>query len=207
MSGTKASGVVRMRYAHCCVGITEAYMFATLKHVVSGMVVPPTGPGRFPIPSMLVSSFVAHGGAPGPRELTVSFTDNRINILNSTTGPLEFKALEPGYPVTAHQALELIDTEIPGPGVYYFDFIVDGVHVGRLPLMAVADTPDWKFPTDPVNLGRYARPGIMLDWGHVLDRVEQHADGTITLHHVYEVWPVLSPPPSRSRSEVSLSCN
>jgi len=194
MSGTTSSGVVRMRYAHLCVRVTDVSLFATIEHMMTGLLVPATGPGRFPVPSMLASAFVAHGGAPGPRELTVAFTDNRINILNSTTGPLEFKTLGAGYPITAHQALELIDMEIPGPGVYYFDFIVDGVDVGRLPLMMIADTPARRLPTEPLQLGRFARPGIMLDWGHLLDRFEHHAEGTLTLHHVYEVWPVLTSP-------------
>jgi hypothetical protein len=194
MGGTAASGAVGMRYAHLCLGVTEELIFATIEHVMSGVIVPARGAGRFPVPSMLASAFVAYGGAPGPRELMVAFTDNRLNILNGTTGPLEFKAREPGYPVTAHQALELEDMGVPGPGVYYFDFIVEGVHVGRLPLMMIADTPDRKYPTDPLQLGRFARPGIMLDWGHLLDRFEQHPDGTLTLHHVYEVWPVLTNP-------------
>jgi hypothetical protein len=123
--------------------------------------------------------------------LTVAFTDNRLNILQSNTAPLEFKAMEPGYPVTAHQALGLTDMEIPGPGVYYFDFVVEDVHIGRLPLMMVADTPELSLPTAPMQLGPFARPGIMLDWGHLLDKFEKHDDSTLTLHHVYEVWPVL----------------
>jgi hypothetical protein len=34
----------------------------------------------------------------------------------------------------------------------------------------------------------------VLDWGHLLDRFEQHPDGTLSLFHIYEVWPVLTDP-------------
>lgn len=50
--------------------------------------------------------------------------------------------------------------EIPGPGIYYFDFIIDGVDVGRLPLMMIADTPDRKLPTDQLKLARSLRLGL-----------------------------------------------
>jgi hypothetical protein len=199
MSGTTSSDVVRMRYAHYCLRVTQQSLFAAIEHIMTGLVVPVTRPERFPVPSMLVSAFVAHGAAPGPRKLTVAFTDNNLNVLNSTTGPLEFKALEPGYPVTAYQALELITMEIPGPGVYYFDFIIDGVHVGRLPMIMIGDTPERRLPTDPLNLGRFARPGIMLDWGHLLDSFEQHPDGTLTFTMSMRCGRCLATPRYRSR--------
>lgn len=73
MTETTSSGVVRMRYAHLCLRVTEVSVFATIEHMMTGLLVPSTGPGRFPVPSVLASAFVAHGGAPGLQELTVAF--------------------------------------------------------------------------------------------------------------------------------------
>ncbi len=95
MSTATSSGEVRMRYAHLCHKISEELsLFVTLEHVMEDLLVPATGPGRFEIPSVLASAFVAYGGRPGTRELTVAFTDNQLNILHSTSSSLEFKMQE-----------------------------------------------------------------------------------------------------------------
>lgn len=185
-------GVVRLRYAHLCLGIEEDLIFVTLKNVMMRVVLPAQGPGRFPPGSMLVSSFVAHGGAAGQRELSVAFTDNQLSIINGTVVPLNFRVNEPGYPALAHSATDLEQMSILGPGIFYFDFVVDNVHVGRLPILAVphAGPP----PAGQVQPARGAGQGIVLDWGHLMDRFEQHPDGTLSMFHVYEVWPVLTDP-------------
>jgi hypothetical protein len=139
---------------------------------------------------MLVSAFVAPGGAAAQRELTVTFTDNQTNIVNATVVPVNFKVNEPGYPALAHSATDLDQMPIPSPGIFYFDFLVDNVHIGRLPIlvMSQAGTP----PAGRVQPARRAGQGIVLDWGHLMDRFEHYPDGTLSLFHVYEVWPVLT---------------
>jgi len=81
---------------------------------------------------------------------------------------------------------------IPGPGIFYFDFLVDKVHVGLLPILVVP--PTGEPPAGQVQPGRRAGQGIVLDWGHLLHRFEQHPDGTLSLFYIYEVWPVLTDP-------------
>jgi hypothetical protein len=71
-------------------------------------------------------------------------------------------------PVLARLTLNVAGLKIEGPGIYYFDFLVENQWVGRLPIVIASD--EW--PDGTVNRGALRRGPVDLEFGHIVQDID-----------------------------------
>ena len=100
-------------------------------------------------------------------------------------------------PVIARQTLDVGSLKVNGPGIYYFDFLVETQYLGRLPLLLFTN----QMPPGRVNRGLFRNKAADLEFGHIVQRAEPPAPddpvGAFTLHGVVEGLGLPEPSPIR----------
>jgi uncharacterized protein DUF6941 len=168
---------MRVKWSHLSNGAFIEFPMWTIAVAFDSVPIPPGGglipisPGGMGIPPgpHITSMLEAHPNEVRPGQmLEVRLLDDKAKVMRAHTGiPLQWFEMEAGYPLFAPAGVIVGGWPLPGPGRYQFDFLVDGIVIGKGPDL-YAHLGGGDIPAPP---GLPAK-GFELEWAHMAHKVE-----------------------------------
>jgi len=189
-------GPVILKHAHLCEKAFQDPHFFTYTRVRQLIHLPQEPPYRLPTDCTLVLTLEEYGRRPGKRDLKILFS----GTATYSQQEVEFVQVEKGMAHVARQIVNVGSLQLPGPGVYTFDFLVEGQFVGRLPFVAFTES----MPSGQAIRNPLWGDSVTLEYGHVVEDVTppepKDPEFAVTFTRIIAGVPILENKPFRLHS-------